>query len=688
MSRVPQGWSVVVAFLILAAGVSPAGEPRTSPLTPAERAIADRGILPRQPLAVRFRWGAARARWGAPVPLEVEFENKDHKLIEGHLELTFHEGHAFLGEYRSPEYALANGKQSFRVTLPAMYPEDDDGAIVRARFVRAGKYIVLGEFRLNVSAAGQRVLTILTSEPLGGATEYYGRIASSLRLERFTPTEQGAQQSVQKKLVTRRGRLAPADLPAHPLGYCPWDVLYLAGSGFAGLKDRQLRAIRRWVSAGGSVLVAPEGGVRDYHIRFLNELAGMPSLFSLDAGGRVIAGGSIPSDGIGMYRSELGRTVILGKRLDVDRDLDAPAWRRAVAFLWKVRSCQLDGIVGKGRWNEKLEEIPESRRNYEWSYRRYGGTLRMRPQSIPTMVQIRDALIPESVRVVPFWLVLLLLGVFIGLVGPGDYYILGFLRRRRYTWIVFPAVCIAFTLLMVLISEHYMGREDRRQRLSLVDVGADGDVLRRCDYEVIFAGKSSTSKTSMNGRYFSPISSDMWDYHGYRNYRGRRHRDSDDAPLLWEGRLPTEYVVTQQVRQWDPQMNRTLAMPSERAKLQLHWDKIDIAVLKDPSRRRAEVIERLFGDRRVDDAAVFVLHKEEVTRLSGGRGRIKDDAFGNLCRYPRVGYFSIVSQISPNAGPDFEDAAGLGRTNGQEWLLVVLVEDEQGYVAYRKLYCQ
>ena len=78
---------------------------------------------------------------------------------------------------------------------------------------------------------------------------------------------------------------------------------------------------------------------------------------------------------------------------------------------------------------------------------------------------------------IPLPVVAAILGAFVLLVGPGEWFVLGWLRRRRWTWFTFPLLATAFALIAVRAAEHYLGREDKRAALIVTDVGEEGRIL-------------------------------------------------------------------------------------------------------------------------------------------------------------------------------------------------------------------
>jgi hypothetical protein len=58
----------------------------------------------------------------------------------------------------------------------------------------------------------------------------------------------------------------------------------------------------------------------------------------------------------------------------------------------------------------------------------------------------------------------------------------------------------------------------------------------------------------------------------------------------------------------------------------------------------------------------------------------------SICVRPSRGIFEVISQISPNGSDGFEDLTMLDGSNPDEWLLVIVVPQEDDWIVYRKLY--
>jgi len=67
--------------------------------------------------------------------------------------------------------------------------------------------------------------------------------------------------------------------------------------------------------------------------------------------------------------------------------------------------------------------------------------------------QLVTRLMPEGLKIVPLPLIGMILVVYVLLIGPTDWFVLGAIRRRKWTWFTFPFVTVALTLLTVWLAE-------------------------------------------------------------------------------------------------------------------------------------------------------------------------------------------------------------------------------------------
>ena len=254
------------------------------------------------------------------------------------------------------------------------------------------------------------------------------KIGQSLRLAPFAPVPAAGETAPRRSLVTAPTWLTPDELPVQGLAYCAYNILVLTADAFAAAHERQLQALRQWVRAGGSVCVFATGALREEQAQFLTDLNEGRKKFELDDKGQAAGPGVITS------YCGLGRAVVVTKVLNEDTDLNSAEWRGAVAFLWKLRRDRCAQFVRDGKFENPVAapSAPQTAQAYA-----YNMAAPLQTQPLQFGAEVVQHLMPKTVRLIPFSVLLCVLTAFVLLIGPVDWLVLGFLKRRRYTWILF-----------------------------------------------------------------------------------------------------------------------------------------------------------------------------------------------------------------------------------------------------------
>jgi hypothetical protein len=542
-----------------------------------------------------------------------------------------------------------------------------------------------------------------------------------------------------------------ADLPEDPLWLCAFDMLLISDGGLSSLTKEQLNGVLGWVRAGGSVCIhAPEQLTSD-HLTFLRELMGFgkgqPGELTLDSEGRLLA--VIDNPDVPLFSSpELGRAVLLPSSAAMTQLLAGPQLQgNLLKFLWRFREDvqlsepesfrregllkRLNTIAGTGVF--EFDEVGlyvtdlDQLRSRTGQYYAFGGvgisptadlngryyldeanltsTLAvngLQPMNDGITASISRLLLPASLRLVPTSVMSLILISYVIVVGPLEYVILGWLRARKYTWFVFPATTLAFTLLTMAVAQAYMGGQDSMRTLTVTDLGEDSQPLRQSTLTTLFHGSQATL-SSDHRREFAvhmsdEVQADLYDPYG--NYSSSQTR-SADIPPEYQGNFPQNWTLNQPVRQWSPVSLRTfsIAPDSENLKIpDLPWDDAHFVTTDNG---RAELAARLAtlqsssGDMYY--AAVF--NSGVVTPLYGMSYVAPPQAnleYGiyNSWEYsgdqllhlvlqtlptqgPRhssrqlFGFFSLFSGISPDGSGTLEDLTMSDGSDPKEWVLMV-----------------
>jgi hypothetical protein len=635
-----------------------------------------------------------RARTAAPIPVEVRLNWDSARLLEGRLEMEFREGNRVLGRYRTGEMALTTGDQAFRMLLPPpLAPVSDQQVEVRLKFVAARESFVIDPAVLFVPTTSERSLVVGWCGARVAAGAQPSGVERSLLLERYTPPAVDADR---RSLVTSLARLAPEDLPAQPLAYTPFDIVVLTADAFREARERQLQALARWVKGGGSVCLFVTGALPSQLTTFLNTLtesaSGGPGLF-FDQKGNLAPG----TKTISRFHSGLGRTVVVTGDLATDPGLESVSWREAVAFLWKVRAQPLRAIAETGHWdistnvpteNTVYSSAPPAYSRGNPRYRSYGSDasfggfvpFAVRPSELGA--GLLSQLMPRTVRLIPLPALIGMLVLFLLAIGPLDYFVLGFFRRRRYTWILFPATSLGFMVATVLMANHYLGQRDQRHSLFVIDLDRQGDPLRWNRYELIFAARDKQAVTELKEALWAPL--DFRWRPGQPYYRGYRYRPTEDGgeggTPLYDGILPVHFRASETIRQWRPELNRTLSFEPPPVPLLRNWPAIEQAWPDlEAIRRRLSAGQPFTGD------VCALSGPDAFTVGPGSPGIIAVPLLQELCVAPREGLLSLSSRVSPTGSGNFEDLVGHD-PEGTNAVLAIVTRAGEDIVVYRRFF--
>ena len=190
------------------------------------------------PLTAEIKPLALRPRTFAPETIDVKFNWSGSGLLEGALELTFIGDADGRAAYRSHDFALTGGAQSFRLLIPPpMYDEYGRSGEVRARFVTKVGALDLGRFDLSTRTNAERNFTICVSKPPFGGPAKNTTLWQSLRVERLQPKDKAYKAFA---AITLPVFVDAEEMPATAPGYMPYDVVLLDGDGFALLREKQI----------------------------------------------------------------------------------------------------------------------------------------------------------------------------------------------------------------------------------------------------------------------------------------------------------------------------------------------------------------------------------------------------------------------------------------------------------------
>jgi hypothetical protein len=704
-----------------------------------------------------------RCRSGAPIPIVWEIEWNEQAIAEGVLEYEVEDGNQMLGRFHLPDLVLSPGKNVFNAMLPtlAIYSRSVP-VTVRARFVSGKRTFEIEELSLRVPNLFAQwfnvgVVSSVTSKP----SREESRLIEAIHWERLIPEE-----LVDSSTTASMDVQTPA-LPTDPLTLCNFDVVVLLSSSLAELRDDQADALKKWVSAGGSVCLVAGGGLTPRHAVFINQLLDESKgheVLVVNPHGYLAPGQEFTGEIIAA-RKGLGRVVVLRQALLASLKPDAQEWLDASAFLMKVRRHPIDpraenlnavwmpnsGVVFPGSAmtvSPRKSALPKGsrpqagtvpapalkpapspnaqnapqisqqailarrQRNNPAFGLQYDPNYMMRsvlaPPPFATMSELFQILMPQDVQMVPLGLIGLVLAAYVVAIGPIDYFLLGALKMRRFTWILFPVVTIAFAGFTLWLSRWYLGTNDSRQGIEICDVVKGGIAARRTRVELLFFSRERDLGTEVQNGAFSQVGSGGSSYPRMTLPGANEVTRVNQARFV--GRIPSHYVVDEAVPQWTPIVNRFFWIdpkPVAQEKTvgadpdaHFDWDDPGDSTTVAGRTALAARIRKAFGEHAC--AAVYRSDGENVatpilnyfasmrklrphTDSSGMQYNIGDVIREISVARPQK-LFSFASQLSPSGSPELEDLALLDGSDPQQSLLVIGVDTGSDLVIYRRLY--
>ena len=103
--------------------------------------------------------------------------------------------------------------------------------------------------------------------------------------------------------------------------------------------------------------------------------------------------------------------------------------------------------------------------------------------------QLRSALDRfPGVSLIPFYVVVILVLLYLLAIGPGDYFFLRkVVRRPQFTWVTFPLIVVAVSVGAYLLAYRFKGNRVRLNQVDLVDVDAESGRLRGTTWVNLFS---------------------------------------------------------------------------------------------------------------------------------------------------------------------------------------------------------
>lgn len=641
----------------------------------------------------------------APLQLDATINWTSQVILQGKLQLEYFVDDQLVHRWVSREFTLSGSQ----VTLPAVVPpvillSEVSSLNIRGTIITKDRQFEQ-EFQIPYPADFKRVWVVGLVHPelsrvvsrnvADGLEDRFGWM-KPYQLDRVLASRDLAQD-----FSCRIVPCEPADFPGAPLKLLAYDLLVVTREGFGQLTAEQLSALITWVEGGGSVHLMVERARTSQHQDLLRRLAvetpERPRLdFAQDgtASGRDGVNTLFTAPGIGRALISVGGEALSNEELN-----------RLTLRLWRVRKTQIDRVL-KPKEEEKKPRLEQEE------------AFPSRPQGFSQQLtrgfrvdagngaDLQQLLKPQQVEGVPFRSVAMLLAACLLVVGPGEFLVLSALRRRKWTWLLFPATTILFAAGAIVMAQRYLGSTDFRNAVTFYDLSADGRIVRSSKFELLFTANQRDVQDELTGALATPLESRsaMDDPSSRLLIRGTlptpyyvTPTESTASPVIatWSGQVPVRYQYTRTSKQWDPQLSRFTSLPVKPEKPLAEF--ADVARLTpDMLQNPAQVVANLSAAR--PQAIVTVWHREQQHTLGGINiygdltSAVANASFllqrldKDLSSPEANEVFEYVSQIATNASGNFDDLAIFDKSDPDAWLVTIIQPEKAGnYAIYRRL---
>lgn len=414
--------------------------------------------------------------------------------------------------------------------------------------------------------------------------------------------------------------------------------------------------------------------------------------------------------------------------------------RQLLGFLWKIRK---DSWLFRGLEEETLFEtirrlIPDAEQdergifvtdyynavgslpfpanNLDWVPDEDGRHWYIKPESLKLMdgllsssiddLYARDtgllnfvekSLLPRDFRMVPTSIFALIMLGYVFAVGPLDYFLLGWLRCRRYTWFLFPIVTAFFTALTMGVAVSYMGSDSTGGELIITDLDERNRPVRQTHIETIFFGSGATAEREYRNSLLVQAGNATGIVDSFAMPLSPRQRGRGDDPPEYRGNTPQSFSISQFVPQWSPVTLRQTTFDCQDTEIpSIPWNDATL-VTTSAGQSRLRGMIKVLDDSQAGRFEAEVHHLGGRTIIYSGTPTTEDSSAGGdplrqlVAAVPTVfpdgvGAAGLVSQFSPQGGAGFEDLAISDVTDAAEYVLVISRIRGQKVEVFRRRY--
>ena len=574
------------------------------------------------PLSAEGKLLVTQPRLGAPEWVEIHLTSTSPSLRTGVIEWTAMGDSQIAYVYRTREITVITGKQTLRFLLPP-WPAYQEALSRewRLQFLEGEHQTPLGSVVAPppISWGRSLILAMVRGEGRTGLSPTWNQ----LRVENVVKIPPAAQESI--RINTAPTAWEPADLPADPLGFCAFDVVVLEQQALAELPGKTRLVLRQWVHGGGSLAVIAPTSLGAADLEYLDELAAPDPKWNHLARGPDAPG--LPAGKILTARANFGRLLVAREAPTVET---ATAWNQPLEFLWKLKSDAASFVTST---NSVIV-------NERYSSDRQRSTRLLEPA--------RTLMLPRSVQMLPTSVLWIVIGLFVLAIGPADWWLLGRLRARRWTWVLFPLVAAGFTVALMKLASSSLKDEPVQRTLTITDLGNDGQVVRETQLYISFPKSTGEQTLDLEGSLVTPLPG---------LYQAGLPQ-ARSAPQI-AGSFPHRYRFTQSSTQWNPTALRSTSLLTAGDTSQVDWG----AVQRSWKNGWLQLSNELLDDERLPSEWLFSLS----TLAPKGMSR-------------------IAQTTSPSGSGLLEDLACLDPANPDQSLAVVARRTPDGLHVWRRLY--
>ncbi len=674
LSARPRAWALAIlacALSVLAPGALVAADAPPSESDPANAP----NHVEAEGISVQLSRPTLFLRLGAPVPIGLGLSAA--APTTGRLVMTLCDGDEPMIVWRSPEWTLSASERTVDVLLPppSLGMSHD---VLNARVAWDDGSTATNMGAIQVALGGQGVRPLMLGWCAGANGDRRAALAlTSLAGVLGTSTAKKWRADARVINVT----ISVERMPTQALSLCAYDVVSLSADALQRLGMSQLEALGRWLGAGGALAIMADGErLAPAAAEFVRAVA--PA--GIDAEGRLPAEGPAR-----LALAGLGRCAVVPTALA--RAADQRPDRAASLFLWRVRGDVGAALAQGSDLDPRALAKTEQSTNADGYARPPNADLADRDLPSVTFAQqfvdqrsyaLPLLLMPSGIGVVPFSLVAVIIVLYALAIGPGDWLLLGRFKAHRYTWILFPALSIACALLLMGLANRYLGTNEHRTRLAVLDAGEHGKWLRQDVYEELFTASAGPVRSAVQDAIWTPFES------GIGSFRGMRQSAApiSTEPPQVEGMLGGHCETVQQVGQWSPTLRRSLSfVPALAPPITLDQDLTFNAL--------GGYVQAL--RRRFPALYACCLHGQQMDVLAGNFNDMRSpgsaDGFDidfprSFSALPRSGYFTLVGQMSPCGGNTSEDTGIYDTNDTEHCLLVIALRDGDTVWMLRRLY--